>query len=451
MALEFVRASSQYIGYGTGGGVGASNDWTAAAWVYDDGTTDVMYVAKRDSYASGQNQFSFGTGDNVNNVTISANNANRRNATVQVPTGQWSFVAGGSDSSNAFTYCNGTIETNFAALVSGTATDQVFQIGARDLTPAGFMDGRIAEVGVWNVKLTQAELDSLNSGLSFLFVRPSALQHYMRLFNTGTISDIVGGLVGTANNSPTNTAHPSIIYPPSYQNKGNLYLNRRKIGEPASSPPSVTLVDTYDTDVNVTSPTISSLNFGNATSNRQIIVAASYNTSSAGSITAMTIGGVSATQIEAAASASDTKHSCLWIADVPSGSTGSVAITSSAEIANIGFGVFRTEGLSTTPDSTDTQLARTSTTGITVGPVDVAFRRAVMIAVFYTNLPTDTWSMSNTASRVLYQEHGAAGIGVQVGVAYPGLGSYDVGINADVGITPTSNACLAVLSPADPS
>lgn len=216
MAIDFTAASSQYVGYGTGGGVGASNDWTVACWVYSESTTDAMYVAKRDSYASGENQFSIGTGDGANNVTISANNTNRRSSEVQVPTNEWALVAGGSDGSTCFTYCNGTIKENYtgpAFLRSGTSTDQVLQVGAQDATPSTFMDGGLAEIGIWNVRLTTAELDALYDGVSVPFIRPNALQHYMPLYNTSNANDIIGSLTGTVNASPTDLAHPRIIYP----------------------------------------------------------------------------------------------------------------------------------------------------------------------------------------------------------------------------------------------
>ena len=80
-----------------------------------------------------------------------------------------------------------------------------------DSTPGGYFDGEIAEVGLWNIALTDAEILLLSKGFSPLFVRPQNLVCYWPLIRNA--NDIVGGYNMTAYNTPTITPHPKIIRP----------------------------------------------------------------------------------------------------------------------------------------------------------------------------------------------------------------------------------------------
>ena len=58
--------------------------------------------------------------------------------------------------------------------------------------PAQPFNGRIAEVGVWNVGLTDAEIAILAKGIKPIYVRPESLLYYVPLVRD--INDHVGGL-----------------------------------------------------------------------------------------------------------------------------------------------------------------------------------------------------------------------------------------------------------------
>lgn len=73
-------------------------------------------------------------------------------------------------------------------------------------------DGRIAEVGVWNVALTDDEVGMLYAGFSPLFVRPQSLVFYLPLIRDND-NDLVGGINLSATNTPTIAEHVSIQYP----------------------------------------------------------------------------------------------------------------------------------------------------------------------------------------------------------------------------------------------
>lgn len=73
-----------------------------------------------------------------------------------------------------------------------------------------FMNGSIAEVGIWNAALTAAEIASLAKGMTCDKVRPQNLVFYAPLIRD--LLDQKGGLVITNNNGATVAPHPR-IYP----------------------------------------------------------------------------------------------------------------------------------------------------------------------------------------------------------------------------------------------
>jgi len=81
----------------------------------------------------------------------------------------------------------------------------------RDTTPGSPHYGGIAEVGLWDVALTDAEVAILALGYSPRFVRPANLVACWPLIRDDR--DIVDGYNMTPYNAPSIAAHPRIIYP----------------------------------------------------------------------------------------------------------------------------------------------------------------------------------------------------------------------------------------------
>lgn len=79
-----------------------------------------------------------------------------------------------------------------------------------DASPVNYMDGMIAEVAIWNVALTAAEVACLAKGIRADKIRPDNLVFYNRAIRNLT-ADLVGGLTLTNNNGATVGAHPRII------------------------------------------------------------------------------------------------------------------------------------------------------------------------------------------------------------------------------------------------
>ena len=73
-----------------------------------------------------------------------------------------------------------------------------------------FFSGQIAEVGIWNVALTAAEIASLAKGMTCDKVRPQNLVHYAPLVRD--LNDQKGGRAIINNNNATVANHPR-IYP----------------------------------------------------------------------------------------------------------------------------------------------------------------------------------------------------------------------------------------------
>jgi len=100
------------------------------------------------------------------------------------------------------------------------------------------MDGRVAEVAVWNVALTDADAAALGAGFSPRLVRPDALVAYWPLIGRSSPEPSpVGGYDMTLVGSVPQASHPRIIYPSHGQNYfvpaaaagGGVEIFRRRI------------------------------------------------------------------------------------------------------------------------------------------------------------------------------------------------------------------------------
>jgi len=88
-------------------------------------------------------------------------------------------------------------------------------VGAWGFTAGSFtnvMNGYIADISIWNVALTNAEVTILAKGFSPLLVRPQSLVFYIPLIRDND-KDLIGGLSMTMNGSPGIVSHPRVLYP----------------------------------------------------------------------------------------------------------------------------------------------------------------------------------------------------------------------------------------------
>ena len=71
--------------------------------------------------------------------------------------------------------------------------------------------GNMAEVGIWNVALTDEEMEILGKFVSPLLVRPESLVFYLPLIRDDD-NDLIGGLHLTEVGTPQIATHPNILH-----------------------------------------------------------------------------------------------------------------------------------------------------------------------------------------------------------------------------------------------
>jgi hypothetical protein len=103
----------------------------------------------------------------------------------------------------------GSSATNTSTLPSRLQTVDKTALGCLGRsTNAAFYNGQVAEVGIWNVALTAAEIASLADGMTCDKVRPQSLVFYAPLVRN--LQDVRGGLTITNNNTATVANHPRV-------------------------------------------------------------------------------------------------------------------------------------------------------------------------------------------------------------------------------------------------
>lgn len=125
----------------------------------------------------------------------------------------WGHLAGVISAANSrIAYWNGTAGSTNTTNITGLTTFNRIVIGARpeglSNTMGEFASGSIAEVGIWNVALTAAEIASLADGMTCAKIRPQSLVFYVPLIRN--LQDVRGGLTITNNNTATVANHSRI-------------------------------------------------------------------------------------------------------------------------------------------------------------------------------------------------------------------------------------------------
>jgi hypothetical protein len=192
---------------------GLTKPFTLACWFNPDNiTSNGQLIAL--SPVSG-NLWGLALGGAISGDPVIAYHTSTANAVTSAgfSANQWQHgCAVFTSTSSRTAYLNGgNSGTSLASENLPTAATQLL-IGSRRF--AGnldlFMDGQIAEVGIWNVALTAAEVASLAKGMTCDKVRPQSLVFYAPLVRD--LVDQKGGLTITNNNGATVANHPR-VYP----------------------------------------------------------------------------------------------------------------------------------------------------------------------------------------------------------------------------------------------
>ena len=104
-------------------------------------------------------------------------------------------------------YANGSLVGTNTTTVGSSNSYTRITIGGNHVQTF-FTNGLIAEVGIWNVALTAAEVASLAKGMTCDKVRPQSLVFYAPLVRN--LQDVRGGLTITNNNTATVANHPRV-------------------------------------------------------------------------------------------------------------------------------------------------------------------------------------------------------------------------------------------------
>ena len=205
MAYDF-NGTNQFLEVGS---AVVNRPCTMAVWAYLDKVIlprDLVSVSSKTALAVlrlnvNGTQFRIADQGNVNAVanggTVSANVWNHYAGVFVSGSSRTPYTNGVAGAENTTTVAAITPTfTNIGAFYAGTAT------------AIQFMDGLIAEVGIWNAALTVAEIASLSKGMICDKIRPQSLVFYAPLVRD--LNDQKGGLTIINTNGATVAAHPRV-------------------------------------------------------------------------------------------------------------------------------------------------------------------------------------------------------------------------------------------------
>lgn len=151
--------------------------------------------------------------------------------------------------------------------------------------------------------------------------------------------------------------------------------------------PEIAQSDTIQTDTtNSSTYTFNGVSFDAEDANRYIVVVAAVAPNTA-SITGMTIGGVTATLVVA------TGHVAMYVAHVPTGSTGTVVISGSGSPLRCAMAPYRALINSPTPLDSDNSTGEDPTINLTGGQIG-----SVVVGMSHHNSSTASTSVSGDAT-----------------------------------------------------
>jgi hypothetical protein len=207
MAYNF-NGTNQYLSMASSPASGSP--MTITAWFYPTANTAGAIVSVGQNSGSHRNQITFIAGGTMR-VYAEGLAIGFADSSATASQNNWAHIGGVylSESSRTVFLNGGNSVTNTTNIISqNTATGM--QIATRTVGGAAglFFTGRVAEVGIWNVALTAAEIASLADGMTCDKVRPQSLVFYAPLVRD--LQDVRGGLTITNNNAATVATHPRV-------------------------------------------------------------------------------------------------------------------------------------------------------------------------------------------------------------------------------------------------
>ena len=169
-------------------------------------------------------------------------------------------------------------------------------------------------------------------------------------------------------------------------------LNGFMMAAAGASVPEVAFTDSdFDTSA-LSSVTFSAMSFGSAATDRRMILCITYRAVGGRTISGVTIGGQTATRLVAVLTEGVSRNSLIYIADVPSGTTGDVVITANSALNDVGVSIYRTVGLSTTTTPNDTGTDNAQTANLMDVSLNTLANSVVVACCASENNVTTTWA-----------------------------------------------------------
>jgi hypothetical protein len=164
-------------------------------------------------------------------------------------------------------------------------------------------------------------------------------------------------------------------------------------GEPVAAAAAASAIFTANAGNSTTSLgySFSSLNLGTASADRHIVVGIAGQAGSAGAVSAVTIAGITAAQVFSVSSSTVTV--AFWIAAVPTGTSGTVAVTWAAQRARCAVVVWAITGLLSTT-AVDTGSEVNSGTAALNDNVDIDAGGVCLAMAYDAGTGSRTWTWS---------------------------------------------------------
>lgn len=215
MSYNFVAASSQYLEVDASPVTAAP--LTVSCWFRTTLTTSVdrVLTALANSGTTQDYFYLEQYAAEIYAASASAAGQSFAGSASTVTTNTWTHAgAVYASASSRVTYLNGTVGTPETTSRTPVGINRISVGRTGSSTPFGYHNGDIAEVAIWDVALSGADMTALAAGDSPMSLATEPVR-YWRLKTDGDLTDLVGGAVLTANGATFSSANPTVDDPPA--------------------------------------------------------------------------------------------------------------------------------------------------------------------------------------------------------------------------------------------
>jgi hypothetical protein len=230
VAILFDDAASQYLL--ASGALVTAVPLSIAAWFNSDDLTIDQIIFAINVAGSNDNAFALQLSGSVAGDPVSAlartTASSAASTSSAYSTGVWQHAAAVfASATSRSAYLNGGSKGTNAVSRVPAGLNQMCMGARRGATTLLPFSGMLAEVGVWNIALTDADVLALSTGISPLAVQPEYLVHYYRAIGQSAPEiDLVNGYGLSWYASPTGgAAHPRVFGVPSGFRIGVPYVS----------------------------------------------------------------------------------------------------------------------------------------------------------------------------------------------------------------------------------